>query len=1002
MPALGLTDHYGLTGSIEFYLACQEFGVKPILGLEIPIQHPFGVGELTFLAIDLAGWRNLCRLSSKLLASSQRNPEQGIEWNQLEENTNGLICMTGGLRGLAWILLDHGRFKDSERLINELSILFPQRLYVEMQIHQPRDRLLVKELESIARHQNLPVVATHGVYYLNESQIDVVRTLSAMRLNVNRNNLQAADILPPESYFITPRIFAQRFRDMPEAISSIREIVERCNLEIPLDQPHYPEIQLPTDKTAQGLLRERAEQGAVQLYGKLTTEIKQRLDHELTVIEQRGYAPLFLIVQEILEYARSASVPISSRGSAASSLVAHCLGITSPDPLALNLYFERFLNPARSSPPDIDIDLCSTRRERVIKFAYKKYGQKNVAMVATINRFRRRSALREVAKAFGLPSHEITTMVELLPRRGWGPQFERASPDYDPYAELRIMYPSSSHRAIFDHAVSILEHPRHLSIHPGGIVISPGPTNDLAPTLLASKGVVITQLDLYALERLGLIKIDLLGIRGLSVLGDVSEKIYSWRRNEFNDSLSVLEAIPENDPDTAEMVRTAQTIGCFQIESPGMRLTLREIEAHSPEDLMIALALYRPGPLTGGLKDAFVRRHLGKEQVEHLHPTLADLLADTHGVILYQEQVLRIASELAGLSLADADLLRRAMSHFDPGERMKSLKQRFVDGAYHQNAVPLERAEMIWELMAAFAGYGFPKAHAASYAQVAWRSAWCKAHYPAEFMSAILANWGGYYSQRIYLNEARRMGLDLHPPHINHAGRQFQVAYPGGEAVIFMGLDQVHSLTRKTIDRILSGRPFHSLFDFLTRVDPRPMEAENLIKVGALRGFGTIPALLNQIAEGKWRYLQPSLFDYEPEAQEFNDWNLAQKVAAQQSILGASLDAHPLELLDPQYLTSLATINTTQALEKIGEHARVIGIRQTLQRMQSSEGAAFYALEIEDLEGVLTVLIPRDLYNRTRNILFSRKPLVVEGQMEFEPKLGEAVLLAHRVWPVTS
>jgi DNA-directed DNA polymerase III PolC len=1002
MSALALTDHYGLTGSIEFYLACPVVGVKPILGLDIPIQHPLGLGELTFLAMDLSGWQSLCKLSSALLTSQQRDPSEGISWDHLEANSGGLLCLSGGFRGLAWTLLDHGRSPDAERLLNELAALFSQRLYVELQIHQPRDRQIVIELSNLAERHSFPVVATHSVYYLDSAQAELARTLAAMRLNKHRNNLEANELPAPEAHFISPEMMARRFSDFPEALATTQIVAERCQLELPLDQPHYPEIQLPPGKTAQNLLRERAEAGAKQQYGEITPEIRQRLEHELVVIEQRGYAPLFLIVQDLLEHARKTAVPVSSRGSAASSLVAHCLGLTSPDPLALNLYFERFLNPARSSPPDIDIDLCSTRREGVIKYAYERYGHDRVAMVATINRFRRRSALREVAKAFGLPAKEIKTMAEQLPWRGWGPYSAHNSPGEDPYADLRRQYPSPRNQAVFDQAAAVLEYPRHLSIHPGGIVISPEPINHLVPTHLASKGVVITQLDLESIERLGLIKIDLLGIRGLSVLGDVSEKIYSWRRSEFTGSLEVLDAIPDDDPDTAKLVREARTIGCFQIESPGMRLTLREIEAHSPDDIMIALALYRPGPLTGGLKDAFVRRHLGKERVEHLHPALKDLLADTHGVILYQEQVLRIASELAGLSLTDADLLRRAMSHFDPGERMKTLKQRFMEGALRKSGVPAERSEMIWDLMAAFAGYGFPKAHAASYAQVAWRSAWCKAHHPAEFMAAVLANWGGYYPQRIYLNEARRMGLDLRPPHINHAGSQFRVSYHQGVPAIYMGLGQVSALTRKTLDRILTRRPFSSLEDFLTRADPRPLEAENLIKVGALRGLGTIPALLSRVSSGKWQYLQPALFDLDTDADNTIEWSLAQRVAAQRSILGASLDAHPLELLDPKSLATMAPVSSSQALEKIGEQVRMIGIRQTLQRVQGSGGEPFYALEMEDLEGIITVLVHRDLYNRHRSVLFGREPLVIEGKIEFEPKLGEAVLLAQRIWRISS
>ncbi|MFH1636012.1 MAG: hypothetical protein ABIG63_18625, partial [Chloroflexota bacterium] len=643
-----------------------------------------------------------------------------------------------------------------------------------------------------------------------------------------------------------------------------------------------------------------------------------------------------------------------------------------------------------------DTDLSSVRRDGVIRHVYEQYGQDRVAMVATINRFRRRSALREVAKAHGLSSTDIKKLTANLPSRGWGPPTRRNRNSESPYHDLVARYPDPKYQAIFREAASILKFPHHLSVHPGGIVITPTPMTDLVPTHLASKGIIIAQFDLESIERLGLVKIDLLSTRGLTVLGNVADLIHSWRSTEFHSGLDVLAAIPEDDPDTAELIHSAQTIGCFAIESPGMRATLKEINAQSLEDIMIALALYRPGPLTGGLKDAFVRRHLGQEEIEHIHPALAPLLENTYGVILYQEQVLRVASELAGLSLADADMLRRAMSHFDPGDRMKTLKERFVTGALEKNAVPRETGGQIWDLMAAFAGYGFPKAHAASYALVAWRSAWCKAHYPAEFMAAVLAGRGGYYRQRVYLNEARRLGLALRPPHINHSQQQFAVAYPDGIPMLYMGLDQVHELTRRTQKRVLAGRPFHSLAYFLTRVDPRPQEAENLIKVGGLRGLGTIPGLLARIQAGGWSYGQPPLFELAAEM-EGDNWDLATRAAAQEAILGVSVDAHPLELVADQ-IDGLGTVTTLEALDRIDEQVRIVGVRQTTQRFHTPEGDAFYILELGDLEGVLPVMMSAAFYRQHRKLISSRQPLVVEGRMTEGRTIGDVILRTEKIW----
>jgi DNA polymerase III alpha subunit len=419
-----------------------------------------------------------------------------------------------------------------------------------------------------------------------------------------------------------------------------------------------------------------------------------------------------------------------------------------------------------------------------------------------------------------------------------------------------------------------------------------------------------------------------------------------------------------------------------------MRSTLREIHAHSEDDIMAALALYRPGPLTGGLKDAFVRRFKGEEQVSHLHPALAPLLNETFGVILYQEQVLRIAHELSGFSLAEADLLRRAMSHFDPGKRMQELQRKFVSEAESKNGVPSAVGERVWEMMAAFAGYGFPKAHAASYAKVAWRSAWCKTYFPAQFMAAVLANWGGYYSQRVYLSEARRMGLSVRPPHVNWAGSNFQVR----NEALYMGLDQVKDLTRRTIGRIIQLAPFHSLDEFLSRVDPRPQEAINLARVGGLESFGTIPSILRRLESG-WQAGQMSLFGW---VEEGEDWTLEQKVAAQMELLGVSLEAHPLELVADQISRSGA-ISTADAVGRLGRRVTVAGVRQTSHRSRTAKGEPMLFLTLEDLTGMLDVIAFPDVYRIAKDMLNSSFPILMTGMMEMDTSRGEPYLRIEQV-----
>jgi DNA polymerase III subunit alpha len=426
-----------------------------------------------------------------------------------------------------------------------------------------------------------------------------------------------------------------------------------------------------------------------------------------------------------------------------------------------------------------------------------------------------------------------------------------------------------------------------------------------------------------------------------------------------------------------------------------MRNTLKEIQARTADDIMVALALYRPGPLMGGLKDAFVQRYRNETPVDHLHPALTALLSETQGVILYQEQVLRIAHELAGLSLADADLLRRAMSHFDPGQRMISLKDRFIQGAYAHQGIPEETAERIWDLMAAFAGYGFPKAHAASYAQVAWQAAWCKANHPAIFLAAVLANWGGYYNQRVYLIEARRLGLRIQPPNINYSQKEFSLSYRDNKEMLYMGLDQVRGLTRRTQDRIIHRRPFSSLHDFLTRTDPRPAEVENLIQVGALEGMGNIPRLLSQLEHQVWRGGQLTLFSFNED--DSVDWSLEEKVKAQEDILGVGVSAHPLELIADK-IQNAGVISTLDAATKVGQAVRIAGIRQTSGRKQLGGGRFKVNLTLEDQEGFFEVVIDYGKYQRYKRELIGAEPFIVEGVVEIDRENGEPMLLAERLW----
>ncbi len=1019
MKAVALTDHNLMVGSIEFYETCKKSGVQPILGIAIDAALPAGVlglktendqrirgGRLVLLAEDMTGWGNLCRISSMLQSGNQGEVGKPLNFEHLGMLSKGLVCLTGGGRGWLAGLVSAGKERQSIECLRRLQEIFPDRTYAELDLSNPPAAALTRKFKNIAGRLRLPLVAGHAIHYLQPGEAQLQRLLTAIRLNRQAAEVTESEAAPPGSYFTTAEEVESWFRehipdlDFSELSATSLEIANRCKFGLPVGKRHYPEIVMEEGLSPSGALRKKAEEGAADLYGIRSEErvFQERLDHELKIISEFGYDSLFLIMADVIAHTRKIGVPISSRGSAASSLVAHCLGITSPDPLRLNLYFERFLNPARATPPDIDTDLCSRRRDEVIHYVYQRYGEDRVAMVCTIMRYRPRSALREVAKAHGLSGADIKILADSLPHSWWRSDSEEGTGS--PFGELEERYRSPEYQEVFRDAKAVLGLPRHLSVHPGGLVIAPVELNELVPVYEAPKGVMVTQFDLDSVERLGLVKIDLLGIRGLTVLGDTAKALYDANPPKYSSMLGALESIPEDDPLTSDAVQHGRTIGCFQIESPGMRATLKEIQARTVDDIMVALALYRPGPLTGGLKDAFVRRHRGIEQPEQLHPALTPLLEDTYGVVLYQEQVLRIANELAGFSLADSDLLRRAMSHFDPGKEMQKLKEKFISGAWKLKRVPNAVAERVWELMAAFAGYGFPKAHAASYAVVGWRAAWCKVHHPELFMAAVLANWGGYYGQRVYLTEARRMGLAVRPPHVNYSGREFSVSYrqtDTGETrpVLYMGLDQVRDLTSRTITAIVRERPFHSLGDFLARVDPRQAEAENLVKAGALDGIASIPELLEELKGGRRSKGQLPLFSmgHLDGSGSVEDWSLEKKVVVEEEILGVSVSAHPLELAAGKIAAAQA-MNTLEAASSIGKKVRVAGMRQTWRRTRTVRGDYIYFMALEDLEGMLNVVIPGDVYQKDRRAFSGAGPYFIEGEVGFDENIGEPFIRA--------
>jgi DNA-directed DNA polymerase III PolC len=997
MEAVALTDHDALYGVVEFCALCNQAGIRPIVGMEATLE---GDKSLVLLAQGKEGYANLCRLSSEAKAGAAGY----LTLDRLRGRTEGLIALSGGKRGHLNQLILAGRQGEAQVLARELVLLFgPGNVFLEMQIQEEKDESDAALLALGASRLGLPTVATNNVHYLWPGDATRHRVLSAMRATTTLEEPHPDKRLYPSLYLRSPKEMEALFFHYPMAVENAGRIAERCRLDLLTGTRVFPSVKIPPGETSRSTLSRKCWEGAQRRYATITPEVEERLRHEVETVDELGYTPYFLVVADIVGYAIEKGIPWSPRGSASDSLACYCLGITQVDPVAHDLYFERFLNRERSDPPDIDLDLCSRRRDEVITYVYQKYGVDRVAMVSTVVTLQARSAFREVAKAFGLAPEKIDALSERLPHL-WHPgmrdEIDKA------YQKILAQDRDPLLAQVIEMSRVFEGFPRHLSIHPGGMVIAPGPITDWVPVQLASKGLIITQYDLEGIARLGLIKIDLLGIKALTVLADAVELVRRGRGITLD-----LEKTPPEDERTAQLLSRGETIGCFQMESPGMGSMLRELGAKNLSDIIAAISLYRPGPLQGSLKDAFVRRHAGREEVTYLHPKLRPILHETYGVVLYQEQVLRIAHDFADLSLAQADVLRRAMSKFKASAEMATLKEAFIRGGVEHSGADLPTAEAIWRLLESFAGFGFCKAHAASYAVVAYRSAYLKANYPAEFMCAVLANWGGYYPQATYLREARRLGLAVRPPHVNHSGREFTLEREAtGKVTLWMGLDQVRGLTEKTIQRIIAAReerPFSSLLDLQARAEPRPLEMADLVRVGAADGLGpSRPTMLRSLGlwepeDGKKRgaptkqQLMMALEAFDQAQPPLPEYSRPEKMAIEKELLGLGVSVHPLEFYTAE-LEKRHVVPSSRLAEHVGESLLVAGIRAMAHRQTTGNGQVMLHLTLEDLEGIIEVTLAPETYRAYQGLLRGSGPYLVRGRVRRDDS-GAIGLVAEKI-----
>lgn len=960
MDALAITDTNGMYGAVPFYCRARKAGIKPILGVELRAAG----GRAVVLARSLDGYGRLCRLvTARHLDADSFSLE-----NSLIDSRDDVFIIS-----------------DDENLLRGLTSRGP-RSDVFVELRNYGDRRSVRRIEraaNLAGTLGLRTVATNGVMFVSPTGYNIHRVLTAVREVSTVDALAAADLAHKEAWLKSGSAMTGLFARWPEAIAATRWIADRCNVDLPLGTPHFPEFGLPRGETAFSHLWKLAFAGLKTRYHPLRPELSGRLAHELDVINRLGFAPYFLVVWDIVQYARREGIPIVGRGSAANSLVSYALGITDADPFRYDLYFERFLNMSRSDCPDIDLDICWRRRDDVIEYVYEKYGPDHVAMICTFTTFRARSAVREIARTYGLTHSEIGRVTSFLPHFHAGDIKSLA--DHMPECRDMPIY-EEPWRSIVEMAEAVDGYPRHLSIHSGGVVISRPPLTDMVPLERSTKGIVITQYDMGPVEQLGLIKMDLLGHRSLTVIADTVRAVKAGRGIEID-----VYRLPEPDPLTADLLREGRTVGCFQIESPAMRSLLKSLRAETTMDLVKGMSLIRPGPSGSGMKERYIARRLGEEPTTYLHPKLGKLLNDTYGVMLYQEDILKVASAVADMTMEEADSLRRAMSKNGSREDMARHSRRFVEGAAAAG-VDKSAALEIWRQIANFSEYSYCKAHAATYGELAYRCAYLKAHYPTEFLAGVLTNRGGFYHTAAYIEEARRHGVRIAGPDVNSSAR----GYTTEGRTIRVGLDEVRDLTHRTIDSIFytrGNRAFINLTDFLRRTCAGRTETESLIRAGAFDSIGpTRPELLwtlklfyKHVAAARNTVNANELpLDYSSETvpiPHVPNYSRGTRIGIERHLLGFCITDHPI-------MRAIPRLSRYPLVASVDLHLydgmcvcamgwviadRVVGLK--------GRGCMKF-ITMEDAFGLTEVVLFPKVYQRYGHLLRSHGPFIVTGTVD--------------------
>jgi len=1009
--ALALTDYGSLYGAIEFYEECLKEEIKPIIGFEAfvaprtrldkDLEQDKEIYHLTLLAENYEGYRNLILLSSLGHLEGFFNDKPRIDQELLKKHSKGVICLSGCIQGQIPSLLKKGLDEEAKKLILVYKEIFAENnFFLELQDHPAiAGQIEVNtKLIALSKELNVPMVVTRDVHYLNTEDAEAQDILTCIREGWKVDQTNREDYRQIDRSLNTEKDILSRFRHVKEAIDNTSKIAERINLEIPLNVWHFAPVDLPPGKTTNQVLEEKVWEKIKNYYPEVTEEVKERANYELNVIQTKGYSPYFLCVSDYVNYAKTHGIVETTRGSGAGSLVSYVLGITTVDPLRFKLPFERFLNPHRPSPPDIDTDFADDRRDDMIKYVTEKYGKDKVAQIITFGTMAARASARDVGRALGYSYSFCDQVAKLIPMgsQGFPMTLERALAEEPDLKKLFNTNPEVNR--LLTLAQKVEGCARHTSIHAAGVVIAPTALTDFTPVQYETGGGrIITQYEMHSVETAGVLKMDFLGIRNLAILGKAVEIVEAT----LNEKIDVYN-LPLDDKLTYEMLTRGETMGTFQLGGSGMTRWLKELQPNTIDDIMAMIALFRPGPMAN-IPEYIARKH-GKSPITYYHPKMAKFLDKSFGILVYQEDLLFTAIELAGYDWTTVDKFRKAVGKKIP-EEMAKQHIIFVEGCQKHSAMTRVEAEMIWNLFEPFQGYGFNKAHAASYGIVAYQTSYMKAHYPVQYMTAVLqAEAGDAEKVAEIVGECRRLNIEVLPPDVNESFRNFaMVSRPGDSGRIRFGLSAVKNVGEHICEVIYKERkehgPYKNLEDLLQRVGDKDLNKkslESLIECGALDCFGYDRGLLLDNIENILSFVrvtreklvtnQNSLFagtsialDSQVTLKGERIATMDEKMFWEKDLLGLYLSHHPFAYYEKIMKKVLLPLNEMEAQNR-DQWVVIGGVVDSLKKKISKKGGMMMFATLEDTTGRTEMLVFPKAYERTQAVWQEGNILCVVGK----------------------